>query len=136
MICSGSDLSRRSGIRRLAADPRFAGNPLRVKNRDALRPILAARLKERPAQEWEKLLTGAGVPASHVRPLADVAANEQVLARNMVKPVRLPGGREIPTWGVPLKIDGEMASRTLAVPALDEHRREILAELERGAASR
>lgn len=49
----------------------------------------------------------------------------------MIKPTRIKGGREIPTWGVPIKANGEVASRTLAVPGLDEHRDEILAELER-----
>lgn len=115
----------------LVADARFASNPLRVKNRDALRPILAARLETRPAQEWETLCTGAGVPVSHVRRLADVVADEQVVARSMITPARLPSGREIPTWGVPLKVNGQVGSRTLAVPGLDQHRDQILAELAR-----
>ena len=119
------------GAPELAADPRFAGNPLRVKNRDALRPLLQARLRLATAQEWEQRCTAAGVPVSHVRGLADVVAEEQVVARNMIKPTRIKGGREIPTWGVPIKANGEVASRTLAVPGLDEHRDEILAELER-----
>ena len=119
------------GAPELAGDPRFAGNPLRVKNRDALRPLLQARLRLATAQEWEKRCTAAGVPASHVRGLADVVEEEQVIARNMIKPTRIKGGREIPTWGVPIKANGEVASRTLAVPGLDEHRDEILAELER-----
>ncbi len=115
----------------LAADSRFAGNPLRVKNRDALRPILQAHLRARPAQEWEELFTEAGVPVSHVRGLTDVVTEEQVVARHMIKPARLRSGREIPTWGVPLKVNGQVESPTLGVPGLDEHRHEILAELER-----
>jgi crotonobetainyl-CoA:carnitine CoA-transferase CaiB-like acyl-CoA transferase len=110
-------------------DPRFASNPLRVENRDVLRPVLAERLRVRPAREWERLCMPAGVPVSHVRALADVAEDAQVRARNMVKTTRLPGGREVPTWGVPMKANGEVASRALSVPALDEHRKEILAEL-------
>ena len=118
------------GTAELAGDPRFADNPSRVKNRDALRPILAAHLATRAAQEWETLCTDAGVPVSHVRRLADVVAEEQVAARNMIKPARLPSGHEIPTWGVPLKVDGQVESRTLGVPGLDEHRHQILAEVE------
>jgi CoA:oxalate CoA-transferase len=118
----------------LAADGRFADNPLRVKNRDALRPLIQQILRTRPAREWERLFLEAGVPVSHVRGLGDVIADEQVLARNMVKPVRLAGGREMGTWGMPVKMNGQLASATLQVPGLDQHRDEILAELAQPAA--
>ena len=49
----------------------------------------------------------------------------------MVQPMRLSNGREISTWGVPVKMNEELASRPQRVPALDEHRNEILAELDR-----
>jgi len=120
------------GAQELAADARFASNPLRVKNRDALRPLLQERLRARTAREWEKLLVEASVPVSHVRGLADVAADEQVRARNMIKPQVLANGREVPTWGVPVKMNGQLESRTLKVPGLDQHREEILGELGAG----
>ncbi len=119
------------GATDLAVDPRFTGNPLRVENRDALRPILAAHLRTRSAQAWQEVCSAAGVPVSHVRSLADVAADEQVLARHMVTSTRLGTGREIPTWGVPVKLDGDLSGLLLAVPALDQHRDEILADLDR-----
>jgi crotonobetainyl-CoA:carnitine CoA-transferase CaiB-like acyl-CoA transferase len=115
----------------LRDDERFAANPLRVKHRDALRPLIQNYLRQRPAREWEKLFLAGGVPVSHVRGLGDVAADEQVLARKMVKPVRLPGGREIPTWGLPVKMNERLDAGTLAVPAADQHRAGILAELDR-----
>lgn len=118
------------GAKELAGDSRFASNPLRVKNRDALRPLIQNRLRSRPAQEWERLFIAAGVPVSHVRGLGDVVAEEQVAARNMIKPVLLGSGREIRTWGVPVKANGQVASRTLGVPGVDQHRNEILAELD------
>ncbi|MEO6270770.1 MAG: CoA transferase [Lautropia sp.] len=45
--------------------------------REALGTIFAAR----PAAEWEKLLTNAGVPASRVRTIPEALAMEQVKAR-------------------------------------------------------
>jgi formyl-CoA transferase/CoA:oxalate CoA-transferase len=120
------------GALELRDDQRFATNPLRVNNRDALRPLLESRLRRRPAKEWEKLFLAGGVPVSHVRSLADVAADEQVVARSMVKPVTLPSGREIPTWGVPLKLNEQLGANVLCVPALDQHRQELIAELDRG----
>jgi crotonobetainyl-CoA:carnitine CoA-transferase CaiB-like acyl-CoA transferase len=113
----------------LASDERFADNPLRVKNRDALRPLIQHYLSARTAHEWEHLFLEAGVPVSHVRGLRDVAEDDQVLARKMVQPMRLAGGREITTWGVPVKMNEEIVSRTLRVPGLDEHRNEVLAEI-------
>jgi CoA:oxalate CoA-transferase len=114
----------------LAADPRFATNPLRVKNRDALRPLIQRYMQMRPAQEWERLFIEAGVPVSHVRGMSDVASDEQILARKMVTPTRLPSGREVPTWGVPVKVNEKVEARVLGVPGIDEHREEILRELE------
>jgi crotonobetainyl-CoA:carnitine CoA-transferase CaiB-like acyl-CoA transferase len=119
------------GATELAADARFAKNTLRVKNRDALRPLIQDYLRARTAQEWEKLFLAGGVPVSHVRGMSDVARDDQVRARNMVKPVRLASGREIPTWGVPVKLNEDLNTALLAVPAVDQHRGEILAELER-----
>jgi crotonobetainyl-CoA:carnitine CoA-transferase CaiB-like acyl-CoA transferase len=120
----------------LATDARFASNPLRVKNRDSLRPLVAGYLLRRPARDWERTFTAAGVPVSHVRNMKDVAGDEQISARRMIKSTRLPSGREIPTWGVPFKIDERLESPALDVPGLDQHRDEILAELgsQRGAA--
>ena len=125
------------GVPELAADSRFAGNPLRVSNRDALRPLLQERLRAKPAREWERLFISAGVPVSHVRGLDDVIADEQVIARNMIKPAVLASGREISTWGVPIKMNEQPGSRTLRIPGVDQHRSEIIAELEReGAGSK
>jgi len=119
------------GVPELVTDPRFAGNPARVKNRDALRPLLQEQLRAKPAGEWEKLFIPAGVPVSHVRGLDAVIADEQVIARNMVKPAVLASGRDISTWGVPVKMNEHLESRTLSIPGVDQHRGDILAELGR-----
>jgi crotonobetainyl-CoA:carnitine CoA-transferase CaiB-like acyl-CoA transferase len=119
------------GASELAADARFASNPLRVKNRDALRPLIRDYMLKRSAQDWEKDFAVAGVPVAHVRSTKDVAADPQVRARKMVKPTRLKSGREIPTWGVPFKINEELDDKVLGIPGIDEHRADILAELDR-----
>lgn len=48
----------------LASDPRFARNPDRVKNRDALIPLLAAAFKARPMQYWLERLQRVHVPCA------------------------------------------------------------------------
>jgi len=119
------------GAKELYADPRFATNPQRVKNRDELRPLLQEYLRRKTAPQWEEQLLAAGVPASHVKSVQKVASDPQIAARNMLKTTLLPNGREIPTWGVPVKADEIMSSRLLSVPAKDQHRTEILDELKR-----
>jgi CoA:oxalate CoA-transferase len=115
------------GVEALVNDPRFATNPERVTNRDALRPLLQERLLARPAAHWEEALIAAGVPASQVRDMDAVATNDQVVARGMVKEAEIAGGHAIRTWGVPVRVDGLKPAGAGAVPGLDEHRDEILA---------
>jgi crotonobetainyl-CoA:carnitine CoA-transferase CaiB-like acyl-CoA transferase len=65
-----ANLCEVAGAPGLAADPRFATNPARVGNRDALRAELEARLAERGAAEWAELLTAARVPAGTINDVA------------------------------------------------------------------
>jgi len=53
----------------------------------------------------------------------------QILARQMVKPVRMPSGNEIPSWGMPLKVNEAVSQKTLSVPGFNQHRDEILKEI-------
>ena len=117
------------GAPELLSDERFTANPDRVRNRDALRPLIQERFSTSTAHEWETVFIAAGVPVSHVRKTTDVAKDEQILARDMIKPVRLPSGNEVPSWGMPLKINEGVSQRTLAVPDFDQHRDEILNEI-------
>ena len=50
------------GAPELAGDPRFAANQGRVENQDALRPLLAARLRTQSRRHWLDRLKQAGVP--------------------------------------------------------------------------
>jgi crotonobetainyl-CoA:carnitine CoA-transferase CaiB-like acyl-CoA transferase len=55
----------------LASDLRFATNPARLANREALVAALSERLRTRPAAEWLARLDAAGVPAGVVRPVLE-----------------------------------------------------------------
>jgi len=59
------------GSQRLADDPRFLDNSLRVANRAALVPLLEERLRHHGAAEWQRRLTEVGVPAGRVGTIAD-----------------------------------------------------------------
>ncbi len=88
-----SVLCRAIGRDELAADPRFASNHLRTENHGALKPLLEAALAGQPTAHWLGVFEDAGVPAAPINDVAQVMADPQVIARNMMVPVEgLPGG--------------------------------------------
>lgn len=133
VIAAGNDrLFRRLcdvlGAPELASDPRFAGNAERTEHRDALKAALEAALARRGAAGWLRALEAAGVPASPVAGIADVAADPQVAARNMLVEAAGAGGFRV--TGTPIKIAGvDDPPRRPGAPALGEHRDGILREL-------
>ena len=113
----------------LVRDPRFADNDARSRHVDALKTELEAALAEGDAADWIARLLAAGVPCGPIQDVAQVLADPQVAARNMV--IRAGGARMA---GNPVKLSAfpDPAERTPA-PELDEHRGEILRELGLGA---
>jgi formyl-CoA transferase/CoA:oxalate CoA-transferase len=75
VIAVGNDdqwrrLCAAAGLEPLAADPRFATNPDRVRRYAELRPLLEAALRARPREHWLARLREAGVPCGAVRSVA------------------------------------------------------------------
>lgn len=79
-------------------------NPLRVKNRGVLEPMLEAMFRSHPAANWVALFTEHGVPATVVRNLKEVIDDEQTAARNMTPVVQHPVAGPIRVLGVPVKL--------------------------------
>jgi CoA:oxalate CoA-transferase len=109
----------------LAAEARFATNEARVRSADALRDELESALAGRRVAEWLPLLEAAGVPCGPIQDVAQVLADPQVAARNMV--IRAGEARMA---GNPVKLAAfpDPAERPPA-PELDQHRAAILREL-------
>lgn len=59
------------GLNELASDPRFATNPDRVANRDALDALCQPVLDTRTAAEWEERLRAARVPVGRVNTIGE-----------------------------------------------------------------
>ena len=68
----------------LAADPRFAKNQDRVRNRALLVPVLEGIMKSRGKADWLAALEAAKVPCGAINNLAEVFADPQVNERGMV----------------------------------------------------
>ncbi len=117
----------------LAADPRFASNPLRVQQREALIPLLEAAFAARPAAEWVERLRSARVPASEVRtglPLIEgLLAHPQASGQRFLSVMDTPWGdmgTAEPHW----RFDKTRARITGPSPAQGQHTEEVLGALE------
>jgi crotonobetainyl-CoA:carnitine CoA-transferase CaiB-like acyl-CoA transferase len=111
------------GASELAADPRFATNPLRIVHREALIPLLQARIATQLTADLLARLREAGVPASPVNDLAGVAEEPQLRATGILQEL---AGRELVS--PPFAVDGERVRYRSEPPLLGEHTAEILGE--------
>ena len=71
----------------LAADGRFATNPQRTANLEALNAILEPLFAQRTVGEWSSLFSEAGIPHSRINNIEQMMQSRQVQARNMVATV-------------------------------------------------
>lgn len=112
----------------LADDPRFVTNELRVVNRVPLESLIDAHFSKRSRAAVIALLESADIPTGAMNDVAAVAAHAQLTARGRWVTVDSPGG-EFSALLPPHNLAG-VPPRMGAVPALGEHTREILRELE------
>ncbi len=72
-----------AGRPELAADPRFATNQARVRNREVLVPIIAGLIAEKSRGHWLEALEARQVPCGPINTIDQVFADPQVVARGM-----------------------------------------------------
>ncbi len=112
------------GRTELAEDERFATNPDRVANREALISELQREFGGRPADEWADELRAAGVPSGPVNTLADVLADEHLLGSGMLQGLDHPSAGHLEMLASPILIDGERPSIRCPPPTLGQHTKE------------
>jgi crotonobetainyl-CoA:carnitine CoA-transferase CaiB-like acyl-CoA transferase len=125
-------LFRAFGHEEMISDPRFLDHKKRVENYDALKAWLLDYLAGRRAEDVERDLTEAGVPAAMIRDVGQISEHAHLGRRGLLEDVVLPGSDK------PLKVVGpgfavEAEAAPLAVPELGAHSGEILGELGYGA---
>ena len=112
----------------LADDARFVSNAARVRNREALVPILAERFRARGRQDWLALLEAAGIPCGPVNDIADVFADPQVQARGMIVAMQHPHADALRLVASPLKFSATPVQYRHAPPLLGQQTDELLSE--------
>jgi crotonobetainyl-CoA:carnitine CoA-transferase CaiB-like acyl-CoA transferase len=112
----------------LATDPRFKSNELRLANRIALEAVIEEVLSRLTVEDAELRLEAASLAYSRMNDVAEVLRHPQVLERDRLLHLALPGGAEAHVLRAPFNIEGaeEAASE---VPGVGQHTDAILQEL-------
>jgi crotonobetainyl-CoA:carnitine CoA-transferase CaiB-like acyl-CoA transferase len=109
-------------------DERFRDVPARMRNRPALFAALEEVLATEDVAHWIERLNAAGVPAGPVLGLADVFADPQVLAREMLVRLPHPERETFLTTGLPVKLSRTPGAIRRAPPLHGEHTGTLLRE--------
>ncbi|GLX94669.1 CaiB/BaiF CoA-transferase family protein [Herbidospora sp. NBRC 101105] len=112
----------------LAADPDFALNTDRLRNRDRLEAVIEAALRALPTHELTARLDRADVPNARLNRLPDVLAHPQAQATGRWSSALLPDGTKATVVTSPFH-PGSADEDLRAVPDVGEHTGEVLAEL-------
>jgi formyl-CoA transferase len=113
----------------LASDERFATNPMRVRHRDTLVPLLAEMVKTKTKQQWIAALEAAGVPCGPINNLDEVFDDPQVIARRLqIDLPHLTAGK-VKLVGSPMKMSATPPRYDMPPPLLGQHTQQVLREV-------
>ncbi len=114
----------------LARDARFATNPARLENRDALIALLSELVLRRGKDELLDAMERAGVPGGPVNTVPEVFETDQVAARNMKLSVPHPlaASGAVELIGNPINFSQTPVTYRRHPPTCGEHTEEILRE--------
>ncbi|SIQ51243.1 CoA:oxalate CoA-transferase [Alkalispirochaeta americana] len=114
----------------LAEDPRFATNPARTENLEALNALMDPLMAERTVQEWSELFSEVGIPHARINKVEQIMKSPQVIARNMLASVEDSLAGTVQVAGNPVKMSGfEDSTERPPLPELGEHTRDVLTGL-------
>jgi crotonobetainyl-CoA:carnitine CoA-transferase CaiB-like acyl-CoA transferase len=114
------------GTEDLGADVRFSTNQSRVAHCAELQPLLVGRLRTQPRSHWIAELRAVGVPCGAVRNVAEVLADPQLEARQMIATIDHATAGPIQVLGVPIKLSDTPGAVRTPPPALGQHTDDIL----------
>ena len=116
------------GAPELGGDPRFANNAQRMRNLPALTAALTPLFQRRSLAEWLRRLEECGVPAGPVLDIAQMHADPQALAREMIVETTHPTAGQVKSIGLPIKFSDTPGGVSRAAPVFGQHTREVLHE--------
>jgi crotonobetainyl-CoA:carnitine CoA-transferase CaiB-like acyl-CoA transferase len=124
------------GLASLATDARFATNEGRVERRAELRPLLAARFRDRSSADWAVALETAEIPYGPINDIVTAFASAEAEALGMSVEMTHPAWGVIRQAGIPFDLSATPATIRTAPPLLGQDTDAILEELGFDAAGR
>jgi crotonobetainyl-CoA:carnitine CoA-transferase CaiB-like acyl-CoA transferase len=109
-----------------ASVPEFADNPSRVRNRAALAQLIESVMRHRPKRHWLDVFDARDIPCGPINNYAEVFADPQIIAREMVVGVDHPTLGPMRALGSPVKLSATPALARRRAPRLGEHSEAIL----------
>lgn len=110
-------------------DPRFATNPLRVKNIDALDSELAAWFAARPFNEVSVRLVQHEIPFNKVYTIEDINADPHFQAREAIIRLPDPDCGSVPAPCIVPRVAGREMPIPRSGPGVGEHNAEVYGEM-------
>jgi crotonobetainyl-CoA:carnitine CoA-transferase CaiB-like acyl-CoA transferase len=110
------------------ADLRYATNPARIENRDALNQEIDRIVAADKRDNWLARLEGAGVPCAPLQNMREVLDHAQTKALGMLQQ---GGSGQLPLMGLPLSFLGRRPPLRRAPPKLGEHD-DVLKQTDKG----
>ena len=114
----------------VSANPLFTKNRDRVLNRSQLVPLLEAVMKTRSKADWLAALESAKVPCGAINNLAEVFADPQIAARDMVTQWQHPIKKDLHLVSSPIRLSATPVRTPqtggLPPPLLGQHTDEVL----------
>lgn len=122
-------LAEAMGRPELADDPRYADGNSRYEHLEDLETYITEWTERQSTSELSEALEEAGVPFGAVADMADVAANPQLKARDMVVELEHPSVGPIRLPGLPIKLSQTPGAIRRPPPVVGQHTAEVLQEL-------
>ena len=114
-------LMRAIGRTDLEADPALAHNDGRVPRSDEIDAAIEHWTRQRSRDDVLAVLDAAGVPVGHIYSVADIAADPQYRARDMIVEVTTSDGRSLKVPGIVPKLSATPGCIAHPAPRLGEH---------------
>jgi formyl-CoA transferase len=110
----------------LRDSPDLASNEGRVKRVAEIDQAISAWTRAFTVIETLDILSGAGVPASRIYTVEDIAGDPQYAARDMIQRVHTRDGYDVDMPGIVPKLSATPGAIRSPAPLLGEHTREVL----------
>jgi len=111
------------------ANPEYADDTSRVRNRESLARDIEAVTVNQPRGHWLALFEANGLPSGPINNYAQVFADDHIRARGLMVETDHPTLGRIPTLGAPVKLSLTPAIAGRPAPLLGQHTESVLREL-------